>query len=419
MANPAFFVPSSPLNRLLCSMPHSVYCSNENNATNRAARQDAFCFPYMQVNHRNLKNWLVFDIDHDNPFVWEDMDLPPPNLAVISKGVHQEGVNKGKAKRSSHLYYAIQGVATSENARSLPIEYMRAVSTAMAIKMDADLDYSGPVAKTPGHSRWTTIEFHNHEYTLGELAEYVDLENKPRFSQGPDLDSVSHSRNCTVFEVTRFYAYSQVTKMRQTGTLADFNKLIYAFATAKNRFRDNGNFTENLADGEIKATAKSIARWTWDRYRGNGTHHGVMKLDKSLPLKQRQSLAAEHSAKLKRNRSFIRIRQVVNDLQKANRSVTQSAVAKKAGLTRQTVAKYLSAALKHPTSIVSLQSLFKHPKPVKLGLHQIDSDVVKELKLDLSFGGKVKFGPNTSEKLDECESLDGDSGSSVPNIDDS
>lgn len=381
-------------------MPHSVYCSNENNARSRASRTGAFSFPYMQVNSKNLKNWLVFDIDHDNPFIWEDVGLPPPNISVISKGVHKSGIKRGKPKRSSHLYYAIPGVATSVNGREGPIAYMKAIYQAMALLLQADLNYSGPVAKTPGHERWTTIEYHSDEFSLGELAEYVDLESKPKWSVGPKLDDVSHSRNCTLFELTRFYAYSQVDKMRQRSSLSEFDKLIYAYATSHNRFLETGAFDFNLNDSEIRATSKSIARWTWEKYRGTGKHRGVMNLDKTLPLHERQNLAAQRSAKLKRNRSFIAVRNAARSLKDSNKILTQITVAKLAGLTRQTTAKYLPEALKELSPIVALGTLFNKGNNVNLGVHQIDNDLVKDENKSYSFLGRV-FGqtiPNEEEE---------------------
>ncbi|OES24623.1 replication initiation protein [Alteromonas macleodii] len=355
-----FFEPSSSLNRLYSSLPHAVYCSDDKTARYKLSKKKAVSFPYLQVNSKNLKNWLVFDLDHDNPMIWDDEHLPAPNFIVRSRD----------NSNTSHLYYAIPGVATSANGRAAPIAYMKAVYEAMAIRLNADLAYSGPVAKTPGHPWWHTTEIHNHEYDLGELADYVDLETKPQWSKGPDLDSVSHSRNCTLFEVTRFYAYAKVDAARRDSTLARFEQQIYSFATAKNRFKAQG-WQANLRDSEIKATAKSIARWTWDFYRGAGKHRGVMGLSDAIPLESKQRMSAERTARVKRDKTLIQITNAVRDLVRAKTKLTQLAVAAATGLTRQTIAKYYALAIKEARPGQKLVALFKRAKNVNLGRYQI------------------------------------------------
>ena len=360
MSTLRYYQPSSSLNRLFSSLPHAPYCSDDKTARLKLPKKQALLFPYIQVNTANLKNWLVFDLDHDNPMIWDDVDLPPPNFMVVCP-----------TKNTSHLFYAIPGVATSVNSRSAPIQYMKAVYEAMAIRLNADLSYSGPVAKTPGHPWWRTHEFHNQMYDLGELSDYVDLETKPRWSKGPDLDSVSHSRNCTLFEVTRFFAYAKVSEARRKSTLAEFETQLLNYATAKNRFKEQGWDTD-LAYSEIKATAKSIARWTWDYYRGDSVHRGVMGLDSQLPLAQRQSTSAKRTAKMKRNKTEVVIRNAVLNAQNSGDKVSCVSVSRLTGLCRQTVAVYLSRILKNLNPIISLHDLLNKAKPVNLAAYQID-----------------------------------------------
>ncbi len=407
MIAPAYTSITSPINRLYCSMPHSVRCSTMNNATRKATRAHAFAFPYMQVNHRNLKNWLVFDLDHDNPFVWEDVGLPPPNMSVITKGDYPDnGITKNKPNRRSHLFYAIPGVATSSNARQHPIDYMKAVYKAMAILLDADPSYAGPVAKTPGHPRWTTIEYHNHQYELSELAEYVELNPGSQWSNAPTLESNPNSRNCTLFDITRFYAYSQVAKARKKMRLPQFEKMLFSYALAHNRFAENGLFKENLTSEEVRAIVKSVARFTWERYRGGGKLRGVMQLDDSLPLKERQRQGALYRASETRKEYFLKVRGGINKLKAEGAKVTQAAVARAIGVKRQTVAKYFEKALAECNPIVSLEGLFAKNKSVRAGVHQVDTHLVNH---------STPSDPNQSEgDLTSSVELDPEVGLPIP-----
>jgi len=353
------------LSRLLSEAPYLPRCSDNKTATRVRPREYAVRYPYMQVNRPGMVSWLIFDLDHSNPLIWEEEGLPTPNLVVTNR-----------KNGHSHLYYAIPPVCTSEHARSGPIQYMRAVYEAMAARLRADPSYSGPVAKTPGHPWWSTWEIHNHEYELGELADYVELTVKP-WSTGPDLDAVSHSRHCLLFEDLRFYAYSIVNREREQGTYTSFNRLLEVYAFNKNNFRKHG-FAMNLTASQVKATVKSVSRWTWDCYTGNSRcHRGVMNFDKSLPLKERQRLSAERTHRERQKSTESKIRSACKTIQKNGDKITQIAIAVESGLSRQTVANYkhiLSEAF-HTTAqnsnVIQMEAASIQPRIVKRGVHQI------------------------------------------------
>lgn len=317
----------------------------------------------MQVNRPGMVSWLVFDLDHSNPLIWEDEGLPAPNIIVSNR-----------KNGHPHLFYAIPPVCTTENARSKPIAYMKAVYEAMAARLGADPSYSGPVAKTPGHPWWNTWEIHNAVYDLGELADYVDLAVKPLWGTGPDLDSVSHSRHCLLFEELRFYAYSIVNREREQGNFGSFNRVLEVYAFNKNNFKLRG-FDMNLTAAQVKATVKSVARWTWDRYTGScRCHRGIMRLDSSLPLRDRQRLSAKRTHEARQKSTESRIRAACRQLLQQGLKLTQTAIAKLAKLSRQTVAKYrhiCNEVSESSTNVISLDEVVMASKAVKHGVHQI------------------------------------------------
>ena len=316
-------------NRIVIEAPYLARCSDNKTATLVRPRDYAIRYPYMQINRRGMVSWLIFDLDHTNSLAWDDEGLPPPNLIVRNR-------NNGH----SHLFYAIPPVCTTENARDKPIQYMKAVYAAFALRLKADPDYnSGPVAKTPGHPWWSTSELHNHVYELGELADYVELQVSP-WKTGPELEDLPHSRHCVLFEQLRYFAYSIVNQERERGTLASFSRRLEAFAHNHNKFARNG-FSEDLMLSSVRATVRSVARWTWTRYQGSTRCcRGAMALDKSLPLAERQSLAAKRTHELRHRSTESKIRAACRGLQERGEKLTQVAIAILAGVSRQTVANY-------------------------------------------------------------------------------
>lgn len=377
-----FFQSGTALNRVLAEAPYLPRCSDDKTATRVRPREYAIRYPYMQINRPGFVSWLIFDLDHARAMIWEDVGLPAPNLIV-----------RNRASGHSHLYYAISPVCTTENARSKPITYMKAVYEAFAARLDADPDFhSGPVAKTPGHPWWLTHELHSHVYELGELADYVDLAVTSPWGTGPKLDDVCHSRHCILFEHLRYYAYSIVNRERERGSFSTFTRLLEACAHNRNSFHRRG-FMENLAQPSIKATVKSVARWTWDRYTGCGRcHRGVMQLDKHLPLVERQRLAAARTNEVRHKATEAKVRAACCRLRQKGEPLTQTAIGRLAGLTRQTVAAYrhvLNEVFK-PAAIVVLERSSAKAVDVKHGVHQVTAAPLGgavSSSLELSPGG--------------------------------
>jgi len=366
-----FFQGGTALNRVLLEAPYLPRCSEDKTATRVRPREYAIRYPYMQVNRPGMVSWLIFDLDHANALIWEDAGLPAPNLIVRNR---QSG--------HSHLYYAIAPVCTSENARSQPIAYMKAIYEAFAARLDADTDFhSGPVAKTPGHPWWLTQEMHNHVYELSELADYVELAVSSPWGKGPQLDEVSHSRHCILFEQLRYYAYSIANRERERGSFNTFTRLLEAYAHNRNSFQKLG-FTEDLPVSSLKATVKSVARWTWDRYRGDSRcHRGVMQLTKDLPLAERQRLAAVRTNEVRQKATESKIRAACRHLQQKGEVLTQVAIANIARLSRQTVAayKYVLNEVLSPAVVSVLRKVVALKSDVNYGVHQVSAVAPEEL----------------------------------------
>lgn len=368
-AGEQYYQAGTALSRLLAEAPYLSRCSDNKTAALVRPREYAVRYPYMQVNRPGMVSWLIFDLDHSNSLIWEDENLPAPNIVVTNR-------KNGHA----HLFYAIVPVCTSNNARSKPIQYMKAVYAAMAARLDADPSYRGPVAKTPGHPWWKTWEIHNHIYDLDELSDYVDLSPRPRWGSGPDLDSVSHSRHCLLFEDLSHYAYSIVNRERARGTYKTFERLLEVYAYSKNNYRQRG-FSMNLRVSQVNATVRSVACWTWVFYTGNSRcHRGVMGLPDSLSLKEKQTLSAKRTHGVRKRATESKIRDAANLLLNKGEKITQVAIGRISRLSRQTVAKYMHIIEEVQEKLAQTTNLRGENSQkinVNYGVHQITAHAIQ------------------------------------------
>ena len=338
-----FDEPASPMKRVMEQAPYIPRCSDDKTATKKRPTVYAVRWPYMQVNRPGMVSWLVFDCDHGDVYRWEAVGLPPPNLIVRNR---EERDGPG-----FHLFYAITPVCTTEAARSRPQDYMRAIRDRMVELLGADANYHGSgVTKTPGHPKWHTIELHVHEYSLGELNEYFELPKRERrFGKVPDLSLHHHARHATLFHELRYFAYSIVGGMKEQSTYDAFYSRLMTEAQRLNNYGSKRGFFDfkrmvphtDLRSSQVRATVRSIARWTWNKYTGDGRcHRGVMALDKSLPLPDRQRLAAERTHTERTKKTGERVLTACRVLRQKGEQLTQVAIAALTRLSRQTVAKY-------------------------------------------------------------------------------
>lgn len=313
--------------RLLDEASEIVRCSDNKTAAKVRPREYAMRWPYMQVNSKGKWSWMVFDLDHIHAMVWQTAGLPPPNIIV-----------RNPVTGKSHLYYAIKPVLRWVNARGAPQKYFEAVYEAYADKLDADPCYRGPVAKTPGHAWWETLVLHERVYHLGDLGEYVELKLKSRRRK---TEEQKNSRNCKLFDKLRFYAYDIVERERSKDSYSRFINLLDVFADENNNFKAAGHPDGNLSCAEVDSTVRSVARWTWDHYVGSRRcRRGIMNLSDALPLDVKQRLSAERTHVQRRQSTGAKIQAACELLRRGAQPLTLAAVAKAAGLARQTVAKH-------------------------------------------------------------------------------
>ena len=240
-------------------LPHRPYCTDwlENGLVIRGVNQ-AMTKRYIQANPHSMLYRLVFDIDR-----------PDAALDWMGRGVAAPSwVAENPTNEHAHLGYEIAvPICTTENARTKPLHYAAAIERAFSERLDADVHYSGLIVKNPLHPDWRLYTFAEEAYSLRDLAKHVDLNTKKRLSK--NVEATGLGRNCMMFEELRHWAYRNVDEYRNNGqALYDtWMKAVYDFAVSINL-----QFSTGLPQPEVKATAKSVGKWTWQFFRGTSEH---------------------------------------------------------------------------------------------------------------------------------------------------
>jgi hypothetical protein len=220
----------------------------------------------------------VFDIDRsDAYFAWSDANLPTPTW-----------IAKNPENCHAHIGYMLaMPVCTTHRARQNVIEYLAKIEQAYSLALGADYGYSGLITKNPCHTAWENHIFDVEPYELNYLADFVELTELKT-----DLKEVSGlGRNCMMFDTVRYWAYKAIRAHRGSTFDIWLGKVLEQCQNA------NSAFIEPLPYSEVKATAKSIARYCWkkdgyhyqefiDRQRRKGTLGGKKSKRKPVPCSE-------------------------------------------------------------------------------------------------------------------------------------
>lgn len=238
-------------------LPYRPYCSDDLGTGLRVLPvQAALEKRYIQYNPPAIINWLAFDVDRRYiGFENEWHMLPPPNIAVITP----------ESGRYHCLYGIAAGVSTTSASRDKPRRLLAAIYEGYRHALDADPGFAQLICKNPLHPHWSTRLLREDLYDLSELAEYVDLDAADkRIRKTPKEHRHGIGRNCSLFDSLRSWAYRWVNDYRNAGFDA-WQTSIMARAETLNIFIDP------LPLSEIRATARSVAKWTWRHYDGKMT----------------------------------------------------------------------------------------------------------------------------------------------------
>lgn len=231
--------------------PRKPYCSADKTASSIRTLKHAITKPYIQANPPHMRVWSIYDVDRPAAaLAWEDANLPPPAWAAVDR-----------QSTRGHLVWGltVPVLVDSPDMRQAPMRYLCAVEAAFRAKLDADAGYSGLMTKNPAHSLWRVLRGPQKAYELGELAEWVDL---PKHLPKRKPEEIGLGRNVTVFDWLRKYAYTQIRHYK-----GDVRNFVLWQSYLNNRALErNGDLLVPLAGNEVWHIAKSVAKWTWNKF---------------------------------------------------------------------------------------------------------------------------------------------------------
>ena len=235
-------------------IPEKPYCNNFHcEGLLIRSRKTALGFRHLQLNRPNTYAWMTFDIDRDDAYLAADhAGLKAPTVISVNP---QNG--------HGHLSYLLaKPVRRHAASRRKPLEFYAAVERGYRRRLSADRAYSGLIAKNPLHLDWRTDWQALRPYTLEDLDCELAFEDKqPERAVEREIGA---GRNVIVFEELRRLCYREVLAYKP-GNLEGFRARVLNLAVGRNM-----QFHDPMHRNEVKAIAKSVAKWVWAHFSIEG-----------------------------------------------------------------------------------------------------------------------------------------------------
>ena len=290
-------------------LPKKPYYCDEMGCTRIASRELARYAAHIQPNGPTHKYWLVFDIDrHDAYDLLHDPHVPAPNILCINP-----------ANNHAHAYYLLETpVRTAPDASARALRYCAAVERALCHRLGADVRYSGLLAKNPLHPHWHTFQWRPKPYTLTELADWFDQDELNAPGKPEEFDGLS--RNVETFEKLRLWAYRAIRQLNTTDGYDRWCSAVFERCAAIQL-----GFNNPLPVSEVKAIAKSVARWTYQRFACHGHSETFLTRQRERGRKGGQCKSMHYEPKrseaLTMRRSGMTIKAIAEQLQVSEKSI--------------------------------------------------------------------------------------------------
>jgi hypothetical protein len=348
--------PQAVLKRFYEHIPYRTDCGRNKKLEFILPKEKAAKLPYIRVNFPYLY-YLVYDVDlPDAAYRSDYIDIPGPTLRVITK-------DTGHA----HLLYELfdppprkPSAATKALIRDIIFAYNDMLLADRCITTQRQL------VKNALSENWYVLTGYK-PFTLSELAESIPSRLRQRDFSPPlrqpltaksfeeTLDPAS--RNCSLFDNARFFAYATVNNHSTYQTLYES---ILDHIEVLNTTQIPKHFPREIQQtSELRTIARSIARWTFERRHSfRDINSGAMGFE-SMKGIYWEPEAYEEEVLRRRRLSAYRTHEIRKEVARkkvlagfeacVERGVkpTISNVAKAARVSRHTVYKYMDVRSVH------------------------------------------------------------------------
>jgi hypothetical protein len=330
--------PNSVIQDFIDSLGHKAQCAdNIKEGVRLLPKSYAVQKRYVSLNQK-LAFYIWLDIDNVRPDQFDsiesriiDENIPRPTLVIRNR-------DNGRG----HVAWRLdRPVCMTENGHKAPQDFFKAIRRAFAIRMGADMNFTGTHVKNPCLTDHYIVTTNDVSYSLDELSVAMDhqstfyattkeaMQRQEGSSEAKTLQGFS--RNCDLFNTTRTWAYDEV-KFYSDYLSWEENCLCYV--------RSHNTFSEKLPYKEERSIAKSIAKWTWqNRAALKSQNYKRPKLDSS-EIKQRQSKAAAITNAKKKQATIKRLEAAIAKLIATGRVVTKRGVQMISEVCYKTVQRY-------------------------------------------------------------------------------
>jgi hypothetical protein len=245
------------------SLPRYPYATDDPTRGVRIMkRENALKRRYIQIGHYpHVVMRIVLDVDAPWPQVEEETSALPPTLMLVNPETGH-----------FHVWYELDPIplnAPPGRAATLArtIAFLARVEAMLEVFYSADPSYNGLLSRNPllhpPEWRWGG----GRVWSLSEL--YAELRDRVPRGVRVQPELVSYGRNVTLFDRLRVEAYANVGAFRGLpGGEVAFHTWVRQRAYALNQQLFHDHPRGPLDPREVAHTARSVARWTWEHYRG-------------------------------------------------------------------------------------------------------------------------------------------------------
>lgn len=323
-----------------------VLYEETNGQYHRAKYKDIYSCGNIKRIHYNTskwKNYLIIDIDNENIYEYRNQKLPEPNFIL-----------KNKIGIGAHLFYVLENGIPENSSHFLKM--WKESQKLYTVFAGGDKLNKGYVGKYVNSKHFEYVEINTFAYDINFLYAQISYrKNETQSNVSMKVEKPSKSikstnkhiktvevgeRNSNIFDLTRKYAYIQIAICK---TAEEFEEKISIYIVGL-----NNSLKEKLELSEISNTAKSIINYCHDNkskiinYNKNeNKNRGVLKMENiNLPKKEKQKLGAEYSAKIKIEKTKLKIQLAIIDLKSQGKKITQKNISEITKLNKNTLTKY-------------------------------------------------------------------------------